>query len=68
MLTQLLIGVTSKTHYQYPHEPAAQWHQTILDAFKQKDMDTAERKLTEHLIDGCDRAISALSYIHAMEN
>lgn len=67
MLTQLLIGVTSKTHFQYPHEPA-QWHQTILDAFKQKDMTTAEKKLTEHLMDGCARAINALSYIHAREN
>ena len=64
MLTQLLIGVTSKTHYKYPHEPA-QWHQTILDAFKQKDMVTAERKLTEHLMDGCDRATKALAYIHS---
>lgn len=66
MQTQLLIGVTSKTHYRYPHEPA-QWHQTILNAFKTKDLVTAEKKLSEHILDGRTRAINALTFIHATE-
>jgi DNA-binding GntR family transcriptional regulator len=66
MQAQLLIGVTSKTHYRYPHEPA-QWHQTILDAFEHRDLVTTEKILTEHIMDGCERAIKALVYMHSKE-
>jgi DNA-binding GntR family transcriptional regulator len=60
--TQFLIGITSRTHSQYPHEPA-QWHQSILNAFKTRDMDTTEKVLTEHIMDGQNRAIHALTLI-----
>jgi len=64
--TQLLINVTSKTHFHYPHEPA-QWHQMILDAIKSKNMIILERKISEHILDGQNRAMKALTDAHRGE-
>jgi DNA-binding GntR family transcriptional regulator len=61
--TQLLIGLSSKTHYGYPHEPA-QLHQSILNTFKSKDRNAAEKIISEHIQDGCVRVLKSLEFIH----
>jgi DNA-binding GntR family transcriptional regulator len=62
MQTQLLIGLSSKTHYSYPHEPA-RLHQSILNTFNNKDLTVAEKIITEHIQDGCIRALKSLEFI-----
>lgn len=64
--TQLLISITSKTHFIYPHEPA-QWHQKILDAFMTKNLIMLEKELSEHILDGQMRAMNALTYSQLIE-
>lgn len=57
--TRLLIGVTSKTHYDYPQQPAI-LHQKILDAVRARDLGTAERELSGHILNAQQRAMQAL--------
>jgi DNA-binding GntR family transcriptional regulator len=64
--TQLLIGVTSKTHYDHPRQPM-ELHQAILDAVKAHDLATAESKLTEHITDAQRRAYAALKSVRAAD-
>jgi len=57
--TQLLISVTSKTHYDYPSQPM-QLHMDLIDAFRSRDMVTAERRLLGHIQDAQERALDSL--------
>jgi DNA-binding GntR family transcriptional regulator len=57
--TWLLIGLTSKTEYDYPEQPK-EFHQTILDAILAKDLERAETVLREHILDAQTRAQYAL--------
>lgn len=59
MQTQLLIGMTSKTH-NATNQPMV-LHQKILDALRAQDIETAEATLTEHIIDAQQRAMQSLS-------
>lgn len=58
MQTQLLIGLTTKTH-NYGNQPM-ELHQKILDALRAKDLATAEATLTAHIMDAQQRALQAL--------
>ena len=58
--TQLLMGRTSRTHYDHPDQPRV-WHQRIVDALRDKDLKRAEETLEEHLLDAQQRAMSALA-------
>jgi len=62
--TQLLIGVTSRTTYDYPSQPR-QNHQAILDPLKNKDLAAAKVALVAHLSDAEARACQALREAHA---
>lgn len=66
MQTQLLVGVTSKTHYSHPDQPK-ELHQQILDAMRDKDAQRAEKALTSHMRDAERRAKIALKKIRAEE-
>lgn len=57
--TSLLIGLTSKTHYEYPEHPK-ELHQLILDAIMRRDSREAEGQLTKHILDAEQRAYQAL--------
>lgn len=63
--TQLLIGLTSRTHYQ-PGEPR-QYHQAILDAIQAADLPRAEALLSDHIVDAQRRACLALYQTRSME-
>ena len=54
--TWLLIGLTSKTHYERPEEPK-QFHQDILDAILEKDLPKSEKLMSEHILDAQQRAM-----------
>lgn len=58
--TQVMIGVTSKTHCNHPEQPK-ELHQRILDAIRDKDLEGAEATLAGHLLDAQRRASVALS-------
>ena len=60
--TELLIGVTSRTHD--PGE-MREWHQTLLDRIREKDVERALEVLTEHLCDAKGRAREALALAQA---
>jgi DNA-binding GntR family transcriptional regulator len=62
--TELLIGVTSRTH-----DPgdSREWHQSLVDAIRQKNVGQAVRFLTEHLLDAQQRASAALALAQAEE-
>lgn len=62
--TQLLLGVTSKTHYEYPDQPR-QLHQHILDAIRERDAKRAEAALTDHVVDAQRRAVEALKILNS---
>jgi len=62
--TRLLLGVTSKTHYDHPEQPK-KWHQDILDAICDKDAKRAGAILTEHILDAQYRATEALGKLHS---
>lgn len=64
--TQLLIGLTSRTHYDHPSQPRV-WHQRILNAMRDKDLRRAEETLEEHLLDAQQRAMSALERMHSSD-
>ena len=59
MLTQMLVGFTSRTHYDHPGQPR-ELHQSILDAIRAKDVTRAEELLKEHITDAQRRATIAL--------
>ena len=59
MQTQLLIGLTTKTHVSV-NQPMV-LHQRILDALRAKDLITAEATLTAHILDAQQRAMQSLS-------
>jgi DNA-binding GntR family transcriptional regulator len=65
MQTELLIGVTSRTHD--PGEPR-EWHQSLLDAIREEDVDRAVELLTNHLLDAKERACKALALAQAEES
>lgn len=65
--TQLLIGMTSRTHYDHPDEPR-KWHQRILNAIRDKDVERAEMILAEHILDAQQRALTALQSSSSMNS
>lgn len=64
--THLLIGWTSQTEYAYPGQPK-ELHQMILDSFRAKNLDAAEARMTEHIMDAQQRAIQAMLHIKGLE-
>ena len=62
--TQLLIGVTSRTHYKTPDQPG-KWHRWILSAIEKQDLDLAQKTVREHIVDAQNRAHKALGKVHA---
>jgi DNA-binding GntR family transcriptional regulator len=57
--TQLLISITSKTHYDYPRQPM-QLHMDLINVFQSRDMVAAERCLLAHIQDAQKRALDSL--------
>jgi DNA-binding GntR family transcriptional regulator len=66
MQIQLLISVTSRTHYSHPDQPG-KLHQRILDAIRARNLERAEATLIEHLADAEQRARMALQGLRASE-
>ena len=64
--TRMLIGLTTKTHYNHPDQPK-ELHQRILNAIVEKDLERAELNLTEHLNDAQQRARMALQSLRASD-
>jgi DNA-binding GntR family transcriptional regulator len=60
MQTRLLIGVTSKTYNEYPQQPK-ELHQDILNAIRARDLATAEKALTDHILDAQQRALHGMN-------
>jgi DNA-binding GntR family transcriptional regulator len=56
---RVLIGLTSKTHYDHPEEPR-ELHMRILKAMRDRDLLLATECLTNHIIDAQKRAVMAL--------
>ncbi|MGC8839343.1 MAG: GntR family transcriptional regulator [Anaerolineae bacterium] len=63
---QLLVGVTTKTHYDHPEEPG-KLHQAILNAIQERDLARAEQVLAAHMEDAQRRAMDALRRLHISE-
>ena len=59
---RVLVGLTSKTHYEHPEEPK-QLHQVILEAMRTHDLPLAEECLTNHILDAQQRAVMALALL-----
>lgn len=53
--TWLLIGLTSRTHFDYPDQPR-EWHQRILNAIVAGDIAEATAALHDHILDAEGRA------------
>lgn len=64
--TQLLISLTSRTHYDHPDQPG-ELHRRILDAIRDKDLERAEATLTDHISDAQRRARMALRALRSGE-
>ena len=64
--TQLLISLTSRTHYDNPEQPG-ELHRRILDAIWDKDLKRAEATLTDHILDAQRRAYMALRALRSSE-
>lgn len=62
--TSLLIGLTTKTDYNYPDQPK-ELHQRILNAILHNDLNRAEANLREHILDAQRRAGRALQTLHS---
>lgn len=62
--TWLLIGLTSKTHYEFPDQ-SKQVHERILNAILASDLDSAETALREHIVDARQRAMTVLRLLHS---
>jgi DNA-binding GntR family transcriptional regulator len=60
--SRVLVGLTSKTHYNHPEEPR-QLHQVILEAIRTHDQSLAEECLTNHILDAQQRAFTALALL-----
>ena len=60
--TQLLIGLTSETHSGHPEEPR-QFHQVILNAIRNKDVQSAESAIIEHIHNAHQRALAAMHVV-----
>ena len=58
--SQLLIGVTSMTNFDYKEQPR-EMHQHLLDAIRSNNMSKVEAELTFHLEDAKNRALRTLS-------
>jgi len=67
MQVQLLIGVTTKTHYNQLDQPG-ELHQRILDPIRDKDSQRAEAVLADHLLDAQRRAYMALRGLRSSES
>lgn len=65
--TWLLIGLTSKTEYDHPDQPK-EFHQNILDAILDKDLERAEALLRGHILDAQERALAAMNEDRQAEN
>jgi DNA-binding GntR family transcriptional regulator len=63
MQTRLLIGITSKTYDEYPQQPR-ELHQDILNAIRARDLSTAEKVLTDHIMDAQKRAMNGMKNFH----
>lgn len=59
MQTWMLMGMTTRTHNDRPQNHR-QFHQPILDAIRDKDLPTAEKLLSEHIIDAQKRALKQM--------
>jgi DNA-binding GntR family transcriptional regulator len=57
--SQVLVGLTSKTHYNHPEEPKER-HLVILQAIRTHDFVRGNEYLTEHIMDAQNRAVMAL--------
>lgn len=57
--TRILIGLTSRTHYDHPGQPR-ELHQRMLDTIRDKDLKRAEEDLADHILDAQRRATMAL--------
>jgi DNA-binding GntR family transcriptional regulator len=57
--TWLLIGLTSTTKYDYPDQPK-EFHQRILDAILDEDLERAEALLRSHILDAQERALATM--------
>ena len=64
MQTELLIGVTSRTH---DPDESREWHQRLVDQIRKRDVESAVEVLTEHLQDAEERARQALASAQAEE-
>jgi len=64
--TQLLISLTSRTHYDNPEQPG-ELHRRILDAIRDKALKRAEAILTDHILDAQQRAYMALRALRSSE-
>ena len=60
--SRVLVGLTSKTHYNHPEEPK-HLHQMILEAIRTHDQPLAEECLTNHILDAQQRASMALALL-----
>jgi DNA-binding GntR family transcriptional regulator len=63
--TQLLIGLTARTHYDRPEEPRES-HQKILVLIRKRDAAAAADFIQHHLIDAQERALRSLSLLSAV--
>jgi DNA-binding GntR family transcriptional regulator len=59
MQTSMLIGITSRTPYDYPDQPR-DFHQTLLNALKDRELNDAVESLREHILDAERRAMPTL--------
>jgi DNA-binding GntR family transcriptional regulator len=59
---RVLVGLTSKTHYNHPEEPK-ELHEAILEAIRTDDLPLAEEHLTNHILDAQQRAVMALTLL-----
>jgi len=59
---RVLVGLTSKTHYNHPEEPK-QLHQVILEAIRTHNQPLADEYLTNHILDAQQRAVMALALL-----
>lgn len=66
MQTWMLMGMTTHTHYDRPQNHR-QFHQQILDAILDKDLPTAEKLLSDHIVDAQQRALRQMERM-ASEN
>ena len=61
--TQLLIGLTARTRYDYPEQPRDS-HDSILGSIRSGDASSAADKIDRHLVDARQRALTALSLLN----